>query len=84
MNLIFHLNMMFYKIILKIIIIIIIIIKMFIKFRNISTKHLINKRFFSSNCNVNSNDLDTVKNMVKNIYIMSIINYCITLVILLR
>ena len=63
---------------------------MFIKFKNLSTKHLINKRLFSSNCNCNneckfnSNELDSVKNMVKNIYIMSIINYCITLVILLR
>ena len=54
---------------------------MFIKFKNLSTKHLINKRLFSSNCNCNneckfnSNELDSVKNMVKNIYIMSIINY---------
>ena len=61
---------------------------MFFRLKNISTKHLINKRFFSNNCNneckFNSNELDSVKNMVKNIYIMSIINYCITLVILLR
>ena len=56
--------------------------------RNILSKHQINKRFFSNNCNnickFNLEELDTVKNMVKNIYIMSIINYCITLVILLR
>jgi hypothetical protein len=53
-------------------------------FKNLSTKHLINKRFFSNNCNVNSNELDSVKIMVKNIYIMGIINYVITLVILLK
>jgi hypothetical protein len=57
---------------------------MFFRLKNILPKHQINKRFFSNNCNVNSNELDSVKNMVKNIYIMSIINYIITLVILVR
>ena len=61
---------------------------MFFKFRNILPKHQINKRFFSNNCNndckFNIDELYNVKNIVKNIYIMSIINYCITLVILLR
>lgn len=61
---------------------------MFFRYRNILFKNQIKKSFFSSNCNneckFNSNELDSVKNIVKNIYIMSIINYCVTLVILLR
>jgi hypothetical protein len=57
---------------------------MFFRFQNILLKNKTNKRFFSNNCNFNSNELDSVKIMVKNIYIMGIINYFITLVILLR
>ena len=57
---------------------------MFFRLKNILPKHQINKRFFSNNCNVNSNELDSVKNMVKNIYIMSTINYFLTLFILLK
>jgi hypothetical protein len=58
---------------------------MFLRFKNILPKHQINKRFFSNNeCNFNSNELDSIKNMLKHIYIMSTINYFITLVILYR
>lgn len=57
---------------------------MFFRLKNILPKHQINKKFFSNNCNVNSNELDSVKNILKHIYVMSTINYFITLVILLR
>jgi len=57
---------------------------MFFRLKNILPKHQINKRFFSNNCNLNSNELDSVKNMVKNIYIMNTINYFLTLFILLK
>jgi hypothetical protein len=57
---------------------------MFLRYRNILPKNQIKKRFFSHNCNFNSNELDSIKNMLKHIYIMSTINYFITLVILYR
>jgi hypothetical protein len=88
MNLTFHLNMMFYKIILKIIVIINNIIKMFFRFRNILSKHQINKRFFSNNCNnickINIEELNNLKNMITYIQILSTINYFITFIILLK
>lgn len=57
---------------------------MFLRYRNILPKNQIKKRFFSHNCNFNSNELDSIKNMLKHIYFMSTINYFITLVILYR
>jgi hypothetical protein len=55
---------------------------MFLRYRNILPKNQIKKRFFSHNCNFNLDELHNVKKMLKNIYIMSIINFFITLVIL--
>ncbi len=58
---------------------------MFFRYKNILLNNQFNKRFFSNNeCNFNSNELDSIKNMLKHIYIMSTINYFITLVILYR
>ncbi len=58
---------------------------MFFRYKNILLNNQLNKRFFSNNeCNFNSNELDSIKNMLKHIYIMSTINYFITLVILYR
>jgi hypothetical protein len=61
---------------------------MFFRFKNILLKNQLNKRFFSNNCNnnckFNIDEIYNVKKMLQHIYIMSFVNYCLTLVILIK